>query len=121
MANCKSELVLNHFWVNIKNEQDIIEGLKSLIEQDCDLSENEDYFRDDTLELGYDNEVDRIVKEAIEELGLPTDITSLRAIVDKVTDAISSQEYFGVCEVSVIAVTEELFCIAFATGGNWGI
>ena len=118
MANCKSELVLNHFWINITESKDVYESLYSLIEQDCDLSENEDYFSDDTLELGFKNEADRIVKEALKELGFPDDITSLRVIVDKVTDAISGQEYFGGCEVSVVAVTEELFCIAFATGGH---
>ena len=39
------------------------EGLIELISFDLDFTENEEYFREDTLELGYKNEADRLVKE----------------------------------------------------------
>ena len=36
---------------------------------DSDFSENQEYFREDTLELGYESEAERCSKELFEELG----------------------------------------------------
>ncbi|HEY6143780.1 MAG TPA: hypothetical protein VIV55_10250 [Flavobacterium sp.] len=37
--------------------------LQPIFEIDSDFSENEEYFRDDTLELGFENEAERCSKE----------------------------------------------------------
>lgn len=44
------------------NEKSLI----PILEQDNDFSENEDYFREDTLELGFENEAERVSKEIFE-------------------------------------------------------
>ena len=43
-------------------------SLISILEQDNDFSENEDYFRIDTLELGFENEAERVSKEIFEKI-----------------------------------------------------
>lgn len=40
--------------------------LQSLLEQDNDFSENTDQYREDTLELGFENEAERVSKEIFE-------------------------------------------------------
>ena len=68
---------------------------------DCDLTENEEYFKDDTLELGFENEADRRVKEALVEFGQPTTAEEFEKVADKVFESISNEEYWGLCALQV--------------------
>jgi len=45
------------------NEQSLI----GILEQDCDFSQNEEYYREDTLELGFKNEAERVSKEIFDK------------------------------------------------------
>ena len=117
MSNCKAGLNLHHQWVNVKSENDVYESLKSLLDVDADLTENEEEFRKDTLELGYENEADRIVKELLDGKTINT-IESFKQIAKKVAEHITDQEYYGKCELSFVATTQDCLIIAFATGGN---
>lgn len=117
MSNCKSDLGLGHFLVNLNDEKDVYKSLFALISSDNDLTENEEYFQDDTLELGFENEADRIVKEALEELGQPTTAKDFEDVADKVFGAISDQDYFGECELNVIQVSKNKISVAYAYGG----
>ena len=117
MSNCKAGLHLNHFWINVKEENDVIKSLESLLEVDLDLSENEDEFREDTIELGYENEVERIVAEYIKSNGVPNDIKSYKAAAIEISDSITEQEYYGVCNLSFVAIDQKTIIVAFATGG----
>jgi len=119
MSNCKAGLNLNTFWVNIRKESDVVNSLKSLLEVDCDLTENESYFRDDTIKLGYENEAERIVAEYISNKGLPKTLQEYKDAVTKVSESISSQEYFGMCEISFVTLKQNIVVVAFATGGAY--
>ena len=44
-----------------------VESLKGLF--DADFTENEEYYREDTLELGYEDEAERVIKENTNEDG----------------------------------------------------
>ena len=117
MANCTAELNVNHFWINVKDENDVFQGLLSLLEVDADLTENEEHFRDDTIELGFENEAERIVKEELKDKEI-NDIEGFKQVVRKVAEYISSQEFFGDCKLSFVATDTKTVVIAFATGGN---
>ena len=120
MANCRSDLGLVHFIVDVSNEKELIEALSDCINMDSDLSENVEYFREDTLELGFESEVDRIVSEALEG---DVDLSTLEGVTDlfsKVTDAISEQEFFGNCELDIIELGFNKFVVAFVYGGDYG-
>tara|TARA_R110000824_G_C14763373_1_gene630079 strand:- start:113 stop:478 length:366 start_codon:yes stop_codon:yes gene_type:complete len=121
MANCKAELGLGQSIVNLKHKKDIYNNLYGLVSMDNDLTENEDYFQDDTLELGFKNEAERIVKETLAEFGHPTTIERFRKVANKVFESISTQEYFGVCEISVIQAGKNKVALAYAYGGAYGI
>lgn len=118
MANCKASLNLNHFWVNIKDKNSVYNGLYSLLEVDNDLTENEDYFQDDTLELGYENEADRIVREALKGRKIHS-ISTFKKIARKVAESITNQEYYGECKLSFVSTNTEIVIVAFATGGDY--
>jgi hypothetical protein len=121
MANCKASLGMGHFLVNLKNEKDVYGSLFSLIQMDCDLTENEDYFQDDTIELGYESEADRRVQEALKEFGKPTTHEEFKVVANKVFESISNQEYFGVCELNIVKVGKNKLSLAYAYGGDYGV
>lgn len=120
MANCRAELSVNHFWINIHSQDDVYNSLYSLLEVDNDLTENEEYFQDDTLVLGFKNEADRIVKEALEGKKVNS-IEGYKAVAKIVAERIERQEYFGVCDLSFVAINHETLVVAFAIGGHYGI
>lgn len=66
MGNLAGQLTTGK--VRISLDPDKIEkGLYDLINFDLDFTENEEYFRMDTLSLGYENEAERLVKECVAE------------------------------------------------------
>jgi hypothetical protein len=119
MSNCKAGLGMAHFLVKLNEKQNIIASLTSMLDADNDLVENADYFRDDTLELGYKSEADRIVKEVIAELGYPEDAESFLEVACQVFSSISEQEYFGSCDLSVISINKYTLSFAYAYGGAY--
>ena len=54
MSNCVASTNVSHFIINLNDEMKVLESLNEILEQDNDLTENKDYFQDDTLELGYE-------------------------------------------------------------------
>jgi len=121
MANCKSELGVIHSIVDLNNKEDIKDALFSLLEMDGDITENEDYFQTDTLELGFDSEADRIVKEYIRENGLPGTFKGFKDACNKVSGSITEQEYYGECELTLIEINGNKVSLVFAYGGSYGI
>ncbi|NQY54628.1 MAG: hypothetical protein HRT42_13770, partial [Campylobacteraceae bacterium] len=118
MSNCKVGLNLNHSIVRLYNKLRVYKFLYLLLEVDNDLTENEEYFREDTLTLGYENEAERIVKEYISSNGYPNDEKELTEAVSKITDSITNQEYYGSCDFSVIKISKDVFSVVFVTGGS---
>jgi hypothetical protein len=50
------------------NKGDVNErSLIGILEQDCDFSQNEEYYREDTLGLGFNNEAERVSKEIFDK------------------------------------------------------
>lgn len=118
MGNCISSLGTGLSIVNLKNEKEVYDNLYDLISMDCDLTENEEYFQDDTLELGYENEAERIVKEALAEFGQPTTAEEFEKVADKVFDSISNEEYWGNCELQVKDLGDNKVVLSYAYGGH---
>lgn len=117
MSDCKADLTLNHHWVNVKSETDVYESLKSLLDVDADLTYNEEEFREDTINLGYEDEAERIVKEILLKNKVDS-IESYKKVANEVAEHILNQEYYGTCELSFVSTTQDCLIIAFATGGN---
>lgn len=106
--------------VDLKNEKEVYDNLYDLISMDCDLTENEEYFKDDTLELGFENEADRRVKEALVEFGQPTTAEEFEKVADKVFESISNEEYWGLCALQVKDLGDNKVVLSYAYGGHYG-
>ena len=117
MSNENASLRLNHVLVDLDNRKNIYDTLYDMIAVDNDLVENEMYFRKDTLELGFNNEADRVVKDKLKTLGYPTTIKTFEKIATKVFEVISNQDYFGECSVNIIKISENKLSLAYAHGG----
>lgn len=57
--------------INVSNP---LEGLIELLSIDSDFGENEEYWRKDTIQLGFKNEAERVAKEIIEQLNTENDL-----------------------------------------------
>lgn len=120
MGNCRASLSTRHFVIDIKDKEKVMDSLYEIMEQDNDLTENEDYFQDDTLELGYDSEADRIVKEYIKENKFPTSVKSYIKAYEEIFTFISRQEYFGECQVTFVKLGAGRISVSQVTGGDYG-
>lgn len=116
--NCKATLSLRHAIVDTSNEDEVIAGLMILLSENLDLTENEDEFQEDTLELGYNSEADRIIKEYIAEHGVPKDVYSFIEAFEEISKHISDDDYYAGCETSFLTIDETRVAVAFASGGN---
>ena len=118
MSNSKASTSVSHFIIDISNEQAVLDTLMEIMEQDNDLTENEDYFQEDTLELGYESEADRIVKEYIKENGVPKTTDEYEKAFNQISDSISNQDFFGECSVDFLKVDDTKLSVVWVTGGE---
>lgn len=107
MANCISNLGVVHTEIDFNNHNEVVKFCNDILSVDNDLTENETEFQEDTLELGYENEAERIIHEVIEAGHTG------KELITQVSDAISNQEFFGGCELSF-----EDNSVVFVYGGN---
>ena len=105
--------------VDLKNEKNVMDSFINCLSMDCDLTENEDYFRDDTIELGFENESDRIITEYIKKNGIPKTFDAYQDAFNKISDSITGQDYFGNCSTDFIQVGKNKVSVVFAYGGNY--
>lgn len=118
MSNCKANLETQHFVIDVTNKEAVIESLINSMNFDLDLTENEDEFQEDTLELGYESEADRIVKEYIAENGVPSTIEEYKEAYTEISSNISEQEFFGESALSFIQIDETKLSVMFVCGGE---
>ncbi len=107
MSNVISDAGLIHKAINFDSSDEVIELCHEILGLDNDLTVNEEYFREDTLELGFKSEAHRIVYDELEAGHRGTDL------IEQVADYISRQEYYGACELSFDGNS-----VAFFYGGN---
>ena len=117
MSNSRSDLALGTMIIDLKNPDKALGSLYDLLTVDNDLTENEDYFREDTLELGYDCEADRIWTEKTKDKKFKT-IKEFENIFLDVWSAITDQEYFGDWDYSILDIGDDKYVIAYCYGGD---
>ncbi len=118
MSNCKSSLGAQHFIIDVTDKEAVIESLLNSMQCDSDLTENEDYFQEDTLELGYESEADRIVQEYTKENGVPSTIEEYKKAYTEISKSISDQDFYGSCELDFIEIGETNLSVMFVYGGH---
>lgn len=118
MANCKASLGTQHFIIDVTDKDAVIESLMNSMQNDADLTENEDYFQEDTLELGYKSEADRIVQEYTKENGVPSTIEEYQKAYTDIANNMMKQEYYGECDLDFIQIDETKLSVMFVYGGH---
>jgi hypothetical protein len=117
MGNCTANLSMGMFKVDLNNREEIIDNFNNMLSIDGDLVENEDYFRDDTLELGYCSEAERLVEESTKGKRMKTKKQFIKVMMD-VWGNITGQDYYGTSEFDTIDLDDGTFIVAYATGGR---
>jgi len=124
MSNCRSNQILGHDILTLGDTGEIKEYLTTMLGQDNDMSENEDYFKvsDDESEilchkLGYYNDAEMHVGESMKEQELKT-ADDFDRLFDKVFGYLSKQEYYGDCDYEVIDLKDGRVSVAWVVGGN---
>ena len=98
----------NFFEIEIENEEVSKEQLMELF-FDSDFTENEDYFQEDTLELGYENEAERLATEFLEK-DMPA-FDKMEACIEAQCE--SSRHYYEDYTISATRI-EDTYVIAVA-------
>tara|TARA_R110000796_G_scaffold1673_3_gene6962 strand:+ start:11438 stop:11800 length:363 start_codon:yes stop_codon:yes gene_type:complete len=118
MGNAKSGLGLSLVRIDLNDGAAVLEDLWDILSVDNDMTENEDYFQEDTLELGYPDEASRIVDEAAKGKQFNT-IEGFEEVFNKVFAALSGQEYYCVCDYAIEDLGDGHIILAYAYGGNY--
>jgi hypothetical protein len=85
----KAKLSSYQFVIECENEIPTKDSLRELF-FDEDFTSNEEYFRDDTLKLGYSSEAERIIDEVLRDKELST----IQKITTCIDSQISSSDYY---------------------------
>ena len=117
MSNSKACLNMGMFIVDLKEDNKSLGHLYDLLAVDNDLIENADYFSEDTLELGYNCEAERIFSEKTKDVKIESHADYLRVMED-IWGVITEQDFFGVCEYNTLELEDGRMVVAWATGGR---
>jgi len=119
MSNVKGVLIMDSVNLTII---DLVKSRKALIkvlDNDLDFKENVEYFRKDTLSLGYKSESERLVDESSENVGTINSVEKLETLFKEVFNFLEVQEYFGKCEYMVTVLNDHEISVSYALGGHY--
>jgi hypothetical protein len=93
MGNLSNKLESGKVRISLDSDK-IEQGLYELINFDLDFTENEEYFREDTLLLGYSNEAERLAKEYATERKI-TNKKELSDCCEELLGMVLDSSYYG--------------------------
>jgi hypothetical protein len=115
MSNYNNSLGLIHFQIHTNYDGDTKEALLKIFSHDLDFIENEDFFRKDTLKLGYRHEAERLVSEYIIKHRRLDNLKKITTAVEKLAKKVfDNPNYYERYEVSVDEVDDHIFSVAIA-------
>lgn len=115
MGNYSNQLGLIHFNLITKYDSDIKKALYYIFANDCDFTENADYFRKNTLKLGYINEADRLIQEYMKKNGRIDSLKKVERAVNKLAAKVfDNSTYYWDYQVSVYEIADNEFSVSIA-------
>lgn len=114
MSNYSNRVLLIHFIIDTNHDEDIKESLYQIFSRDLDYIENEEYFRKNTLKLGYKNEADRLVTEYIRNHDRIDSLPKVERAVKKLADMVFDSNHYGDYQYSVEAVNRDIYSVSLA-------
>jgi hypothetical protein len=112
MGNYSNELGQIHFVIDVTALSSIRDGLYSIFSNDCDFTENEEYFRKNTLKKGYGNEADRIVVEYTAKRNIRTERDVEKAVEHMAKAIFNNSNYYRDYTTSVLKIDKNLFSVS---------
>lgn len=112
MGNYSNELGQIHFIIDISEVSSITDGLYRIFSGDCDFTENEEYFRKNTLKKGYDNEADRIVLEYMHDHKITNEKQLDKAVGYMAKKVFDNDSYYRDYDISVLKIDDEVYSVA---------
>ena len=114
MGNYSNQSGLIHFSICIKDDNEIIDSLYQIFSRDLDFIENVEYFRKNTLKLGYKNEAYRLVTEYVDK-NLILNLKHVEKAVKKLSDNVfKNSNFYADYQISVEQIDETVYSVAIA-------
>ena len=114
MGNLSQELNTGKIKLSLNSDK-LKEGLIELISFDLDYTENEEYFREDTLSLGYENEAERVVEEYLEKNKIKNKSDLTRCCSEILSQVFDSSSYYGDWDFVINETKKEKEFVVFYT------
>jgi hypothetical protein len=100
--------------MDTNNDEDIKESLYQIFSRDLDYTENDEYFRKNTLKLGYKDEADRLVSEYIRNHSRIDSLPKIERAVKKLADTVFDKNYYRDYQYSVERVNRNIYSVSIA-------
>lgn len=114
MSNYSNQLEKIHISIDITDINSLLNGLYSIFENDNDFIENEEYFRKDTLQRGFDNEAQRIVLEYMSKNKI-SNLKQLTKAVEHLANLVFGNDtYYRDYTTSVLNIKDNLYSVSIA-------
>ncbi len=118
MENTISDTTLNHVILNLTDRGNLIDFLEKVLELNKLLTiYDEEFWRKDTVSLGYKDELHRIVAESIKDKDINS-FDGFEAAFENVFATLENDEFYGDCYYSIIEVGNDLISVAYCVGGQ---
>lgn len=114
MSNYSNTLNQIHYTLSTANKIAIREGLLYMFDADLDFTENEEYFRKNTIKKGYLNEAHRIVDEYIKKREIDTLPKVTKAVNHMADKLFGNVNYYMDYAVSIEQVGTKTYSIAIS-------
>lgn len=109
MSNYTNALNIHKVVMSTRSQETTAKGFEELLEFDLDFTENEDYFRKDTLKKGFRSEAHRI---AVEKTKKPVkDQADLENRVNDILGKVFLSQYYGDWEYVVVPMVDDEYTV----------
>jgi hypothetical protein len=114
MGNYNNELNQIHFILDTTKKEKVKEELYNIFRHDCDFTENVEFFREDTISLGYKDEADRLINDYL----FGKKIKSLKS-VEKIVENLCSEifendSFYSDYAYDVIQINDTMFSVSIS-------
>ena len=109
MSNYGNTISMHKVVISTRSQESTAKGFEELMEFDLDFSENQEYFRSDTLKKGFRSEAHRI---AVEKTKKPVkDNSDLEDRVNSILGKIFDSNHYGDWEYVIVPMVDDEYTI----------
>lgn len=114
MGNYNNTLDQIHFILDATSEEKFKEGLDNIFSNDADFTENVEYFRNDTISLGYKNEADRLISDCIFGRKINRLLDVIKIVEELCYNVFDNKNYYQDWDYNIIKIDDNRFSISIS-------